>query len=230
MLIGGFQKESLIDYPGKICAIIFTVGCNFRCSYCHNSELVIPEKIKNIGLYSEEQIFNYLKKRIGIIDALEITGGEPTLQKDLDTFMKKVKSLGLLIKLDTNGTNPEVIKRLINEKLVDYIAMDVKAPLKRYDEITRVSVDIKKIEESIRIIINSDLDYEFRTTAIPYLKEEDFIEIGKLIQGAKNYYIQQFSNKDTLENLNIEPYPEKKLEIFKNLVKPFVKNVEIRNE
>ncbi len=228
MLIGGFQKESLIDYPGKICSIVFTVGCNFRCPYCHNSELVLPEKIKNVQLYSEDYIFNYLEKRKGLIDAVEITGGEPTLQKDLPDFIKKVKSMGFLVKLDSNGTNPNMLKYLIESKLIDYVAMDVKAPLERYEEIANTKFDVNLIKESINIIMNSGLDYEFRTTAYPKLKLDDFIGIAKLIKGAKNYYIQQFDNKSTLANIEIEPYSIEELQKFADAVKEFV-NAKIRN-
>jgi len=229
MIIGGFQKQSLIDYPGKICSIVFTVGCNFRCPYCHNSELVLPEKIKTTEKISEDFIFNYLEKNRKLLDAVEITGGEPTLQKDLPDFIKKLKSMKFLVKLDTNGTNPKVVKFLIDEKLIDYVAMDVKAPLEKYEEIVNAKFDTNLIKESIELLINSGIDYEFRTTAYPKLKEEDFIEIGKLIVGAKKYYIQQFDNKSTLANLTVKPYSLEELQRFAEAMKPFVKNVKIRN-
>ncbi|HEC86320.1 MAG TPA: anaerobic ribonucleoside-triphosphate reductase activating protein, partial [Thermoplasmatales archaeon] len=139
MIIGGFQRFSLIDYPGKICAIIFTQGCNFRCPYCHNPELVNPKLFQEP--IDENDIFRFLEMRKGKLDAVEITGGEPTLQPDLIEFMRKIKAMGFLIKLDTNGTNPEVVEKIIKNKLVDYIAMDVKAPLEKYEKVVRAKVD-----------------------------------------------------------------------------------------
>jgi pyruvate formate lyase activating enzyme len=152
MIIGGLQKFSLIDYPHKISAIIFTIGCNFRCPFCHNPELVnpklYPEKIP------EKDVFEFLKNRIEKLDAVVITGGEPSLHKDLYQFISKIKSMGFLVKLDTNGTNPHILKRLINDNLLDYIAMDVKSSFDRYDEVVGTKVDLEKIKESIEIILN----------------------------------------------------------------------------
>lgn len=199
MIIGGFQKFSLIDYPGKICAIVFTQGCNFRCPYCHNPELV------DCGLFlspiPEEEIFSFLEKRKGKIDAVEITGGEPTLQKGLADFAGKIKNMGYLVKLDTNGSNPGVIENMVSEKLVDYIAMDIKAPLQKYGEIVRADIDIRKIERSINLIMQSGLDYEFRTTLVrSLLSKEDIIDIGKTIQDAKRYVLQKFVPSKTLDD------------------------------
>lgn len=191
------QRFSLIDYPGKICAIVFTQGCNFRCPYCHNPELVNPEEFSES--IAHDEIFSFLKKRMGKIDAVSITGGEPMLQKDLVQFIRKVKNLGYLVKIDTNGSMPEVLSELIGQRLLDWIAMDVKAPLDKYKEITRTSVNTGSIEKSIHLIMNSGIDYEFRTTVVKSLLNEDDIEkIGTLIKGADRYVLQKFVPSKTL--------------------------------
>ncbi len=191
MLIGGFQKFSLIDYPGKACAIVFTLGCNFRCSYCHNPELVYPELFPKP--IPQEDIFSFLEKRKGKLDAVTVTGGEPTLQPDLPDFILKIREKGFLVKLDSNGSNPEMLKKMISSKVVDYIAMDVKAPLEKYQEITNFGIDINKIRKSIELVMNSNLNYEFRTTiAGSQLDESDMLKIGRLIEGAKLYVLQKY--------------------------------------
>jgi len=162
MKIGGFQRFSLIDYPAKISAIIFTQGCNFRCPYCHNPELVDPKLFTSA--IDEDLILSFLRKRVGKLDGVVITGGEPLLQHDLIEFIKKVKEMGYLIKLDTNGSYPEKLERLLD--LIDYIAMDIKAPLEKYHDVVRTDVCTEKIMESITIILNGDIDYEFRTTVV----------------------------------------------------------------
>ncbi len=167
MEIGGFQKFSLIDYPGSISAVVFTRGCNFRCPFCHNPELVLPE------FYSDtldpEEILGFLEKRIGKLESVTITGGEPTIQKGLIPFMEKLKGMGYMIKLDTNGTKPEIIGRIVEKNLADFIAMDIKAPLESYSRISGVSVDLSAIEKSISIILDSGKKYQFRTTLDPAL-------------------------------------------------------------
>lgn len=228
MLIGGFQRVSFIDFPGKVCSIIFTVGCNFRCPYCHNYRLVLEEEIKNLSLIPVDEVFRYLEKRKRKINAVEFTGGEPTLQSDILEIMNRIKQLGLAIKLDTNGTNPNILEKAIEEDLVDYIAMDIKAPLERYSELTGVNVDIGLIQESIEIIKHSTIEYEFRTTAYPLLGMEDFVKIGELIKGAKKYVIQQFNSVDTLIKDPPKPYPKKKLYEFAKVIKPYVKFVTVR--
>lgn len=199
MRIGGFQKFSMIDYPGKLSAIIFTQGCNFRCPYCHNPELV------NFNLFqdplNEKEIINFLKTRINKLDAVCITGGEPTLHPDLPEFIAKIKSLGFLVKLDTNGTNPEMVKSLIEEKLVDYLAMDIKAPIDNYRSVTRTKVDAVDLRESIKLIENSEVEYEFRSTLITTLhSEEDVIEMAKSLGKAKRYFLQKFVPTKTLDS------------------------------
>lgn len=233
MLIYGLQKISLIDYPDKICAVIFTQGCNFRCKFCYNPELVLNNNQQSI--IEQKEIFEFLKTRKKLIDGVCITGGEPTLHKDLPEFLDKIKRMEFLIKLDTNGTNPEMLKKLIQEKLVDYIAMDIKTFLEweRYKKIIGIDFPkiFSKIKQSIKIIINFS-DYEFRTTVVPNLvKQEDIISIAKQIKGAKRYFLQQFvlSKKMIDEKYKkIKPYSKEVLEKMHEKAKKYVKKVEIR--
>jgi anaerobic ribonucleoside-triphosphate reductase activating protein len=226
MIIGGFQKFSLIDYPGKICAIVFTQGCNFRCPYCHNPELIDPNVSQNSqNITSEDDVFSFLEKRKGKLDAVEITGGEPTLQQGLLEFLKKIKDMGYLAKLDSNGSRPEVIEKIIRLKIVDYLAMDVKAPLEKYQEITCSNINPNKIKKSIELVMNSGLDYEFRTTVIKsQLSEEDIIEIVKLIKGANLYVLQKFIPSKTLNPkfLSKASYSDEEFEYLKAAVESYV--------
>lgn len=162
MRIGGLQKFSFIDFPNKTAAIVFTQGCNFKCSYCHNPELVYPDMYQLP--IPEEQVFAFLESRKNQLDAVVITGGEPTLQSDLIEFIKKVKAMGFLVKLDTNGSNPKVLEQIINQKLVDFIAMDIKAPFDKYNLVCCVPINIENIKTSIELIKNSGIDFLFRTT------------------------------------------------------------------
>jgi len=229
MLIGGFQKTSLIDYPGKVCAIVFTLGCNFRCGYCHNPELIYPDKFpKRIPA---KDVFQFLKKRQKKIDAVTITGGEPTLQPDLIDFMRSIKKLGFLIKLDSNGILPQVIKKIIDLKLVNYLAMDIKAPMKKYSQITGVNVDTEKIEQSIKLIMNSKLAYEFRTTIVKsQLNQNDLIKIGKMIKGAKLYALQKFIPTKTNKKqfLREKTYSNQEFTLLQTALKPYVQKCIVR--
>ncbi len=224
MKIGGFDKFSLIDYPNKVCAIIFTQGCNFRCPFCHNPELVLPEQFVEPIPFSE--IENFLKKRKGLLDAVEITGGEPTVQKDLLDVIKKIKDLGYLIKLDTNGSHPEIIEKAIQENLVDYFAMDIKAPLEDYSLVAGVKVDTEKIKESIKLIMTAK-DYEFRTTAIRrFHTKKSFKKMAMLIKGAKRYYIQNAHYDKTVskEFQNEKVFFKEEIQDFCEEVKPYVEH------
>ncbi len=199
MKIGAFQKFSLNEYPGKISAIIFTQGCNFRCPYCHNPELVKKELFQEP--IPEKEFFFFLNKRQHKLDAVSITGGEPTLHSDLPDFIFKIKSMGFLVKLDTNGSNPQMLTNLIQLNLLDYIAMDIKAPLEKYDKVTNVKVNHKAISESIDIIKNSQVEYEFRSTLTEkLLSNEEIINIGKLLGNAKRFYLQNFVFNKTLDD------------------------------
>jgi len=197
MLIGGLHKISLIDYPQKLAAVVFTYGCNFRCPYCHNPELFTPKKDY---LIPESQVFDFLKTRIGKLDAVVISGGEPCIQQDLIDFIQKIKDMGFLLKLDTNGSFPQKLKEIIDLKIVDYIAMDVKAPLDKYKSVTNSNINTNNILQSINTIINSSVDHEFRTTVVKsQLSEEDILEITSLIKGSKRYYLQKFVPSKTLD-------------------------------
>jgi pyruvate formate lyase activating enzyme len=190
MKIGALQKVSLIDYPGKVCSVIFTQGCNFRCGYCHNPQLVLPVLFSSS--ISEEIIFNHLVKRKNKIEAVVISGGEPTIQNDLPDFIQKIKALKFFVKLDTNGSNPQMLKILFDEKLVDYIAMDVKTTFDKYDEVCGVKVNEGDISKSINLIKNSCIEKQFRITLVKSIHTpHDLIEIKKLIN---NKITMQFFN------------------------------------
>lgn len=197
MRFGGLQKTTLTDFPGEIACIVFTSGCNFRCGYCHNPELF--ERRKNPG-FTEPDFFDFLKTRKNKLDGVVITGGEPTIHKDLPNFIEKIKSENFKVKLDTNGTDPEMLEDLIKANLLDYVAVDIKAPFEKYSEITGVSTDTAKIEKSVKILLSNNIDYEFRTTVVKsQLSADDILKIGKLIKGAKRYYLQKFRATKTLD-------------------------------
>lgn len=217
MIIGGLQKTSLLDFPEKIAAIVFTMGCNFRCGYCHNPELINGEaKI--------EEVFEFLKTRQGKLDGVVITGGEPCLQKDLPEFIKQVKELGFAVKLDTNGSFPEMLEKVLPD--LDYVAMDIKAPLEKYSQIVNVDVDTSKILKSIEVLKNGGVDYEFRTTVVKsQLSLEDFEKIGQLIQGAPRYYLQRFEASKILDKSleNEKTYSTEEFERIIDILKSYVK-------
>ena len=190
MRIGGLQKFSFIDYPGKTAAIIFTQGCNFRCCYCHNPQLVYSDLFQ-VSM-PEEEIFAFLESRKNQLDAVVITGGEPTLQPDLIEFIKKVKDMGFLIKLDTNGSNPDILKQIINQKLVNFIAMDIKAPFDKYNSVCCVPVNIENIKLSIQLIKNSGIEFLFRTTYDKTkLFDKDIQTMTDFLNVADSYKIQK---------------------------------------
>lgn len=188
MKIAGFSKTSFVDYPGKIAAVVFTPHCNMRCDYCHNKHILSGY----IPLIDEAEVFDHLGKRKGMLGAVVITGGEPTMQSDLADFIKKVKAQGLAVKLDTNGTNPGLIKDLLDQNLLDYIAMDIKAPFDKYCQVAGSPIDINAIGKSIDLIKKEAPDYEFRTTFAPELTVEDLLQIARLAGNEKIYYIQQY--------------------------------------
>lgn len=228
MKIGGFQKTSLLDYPEMISAIIWTVGCNFHCPFCYNKDLVTG----NAGNIPEKEILEYLEKRKNMLEGLVISGGEPLMQKDITAFCEKIKKLGYLIKIDTNGTFPEKLQELVDKNLVDYIDMDVKAPKNKYDKLAGKKVDIKKIQKSIDIIQKSGVDYEFKTTFVPgLLKQEDIIEIGKWLEGSKKFYLQQFKNDVPLISSKLDsvaPYSKKELTDVLEEIKSYFENCDVR--
>ena len=196
--IKAVQKLSLVDYPGRLCSVIFLGGCNFRCGYCYNVDLVLhPEKIPSI---SEGEVLDLLAERFGLVDGVCLTGGEPALHGGIFDFVQKVKDIGYSIKIDTNGSRPEILRHLTRKGLVDYVAMDVKAPLERYAEVAGVEVDPRAIEKSIDLIRGADADYEFRTTVLPTIvTRKEILGIARYLRGAKRYFLQQFEPKNAID-------------------------------
>jgi pyruvate formate lyase activating enzyme len=230
MIIGGLVKFSLNDYPGKASAVIFTMGCNFRCGYCHNPELVLPEK------YAEEippdEIYDFLESRKGKLDAVVITGGEPTQHHDLGRMLAKIKSMGFLVKLDTNGTRPEFLEKIIWEGNIDYIAMDIKAPFYDYQKITGVPIAMEKLKKSVDIIMGSGLPHEFRTTTVKSLTSfDDLREIAQSIKGADKYFLQRFAAAPKLNDsifTSQTSYSEAELKELALELSSLVKHCEVR--
>ncbi len=229
MEFGGLEKFTLIDYPGKIACIIFTIGCNFRCGFCHNPELVncnVTERIK------EKEILDFLESRKGLLEGVTITGGEPTMHGErLLNFIRKVKVMGFLVKLDSNGTNPDILQKAIDEKIIDYIAMDIKAPFAKYKEVTMRLDDLDSIKKSVKLIMESEIDYEFRTTVVKsQLSFEDFDVIGEEIRGAKNYYLQKFIPTKILDESfkNEHTYSDEEFKLLKEKMDGYVENCGIR--
>lgn len=217
MRIGGLQKFSLIDYPGKMAAVIFTQGCNFRCPYCHNSELVLPALFKNP--IPESVVLEFLQRRRGQLEGVVVTGGEPTIQEDLIPFLKRIRLLGYAIKLDTNGSRPGVLEEIISRNLVDFIAMDVKTSFKRYEQAVGRSINVGNIKKSIRLIINSGVEHQFRTTLVKsFCAHADLVSVCNELQGAQEYRLQKFVpterviSKDLLKE---ESYSDEEFNLFK---------------
>jgi pyruvate formate lyase activating enzyme len=228
--IAGLQKMTLMDYPGKVAATVFLAGCNFRCGFCHNPEIVeIKPELETI---LEQEFFTFLQARQGLLDGVCVSGGEPLIHSELPDFLIKIKSLGYDIKLDTNGLNYDLLRKVIGQKLVDYIAMDIKASPENYSKVTNTQDEIKNISQSIQAIMSSGLDYEFRTTVLPRLHNfEELEKIGRLISGAKRYYLQNFRNNKTLdpEFQHERCFTDKELEALRQIALQFVKECEIRN-
>ena len=230
MQIHGLNKTTLLDYPGRVACTIFTGNCNFRCPYCHNSELVLDPSSQPV--ISEDEIFAFLKKRQGILDGVCVTGGEPTVQPDLLDFLKKVKEFGYPIKLDSNGYKPEVLKEAISLKLVDCIAMDIKSgPTNYHVAAGLMSAFTDKISESINLIMNSGIDYEFRTTVVKGIHTDfDFEEIGKWITGANKYFIQNYRDNENVMVKGYESFTDEELEHILDIVEKYIPNAAIRGE
>lgn len=228
MLISGLQKLTLLDYPGKVACTVFTGGCNFRCPFCHNASLVLPERMAHDS--SEEAVLAFLKKRQGILDGVAVTGGEPLLHKDIDLFLKKVKDLGYKIKLDTNGSFPDRLIQLCKAGLVDRVAMDIKNSPALYEKTVGAKVNMADIERSKDFLLSGTVDYEFRTTTVKGLHTAESIkEAAKWIKGAKEYYLQQF--KDSGDILDIEclgAFDEKEMELLRTAAAEFVPAAELR--
>lgn len=229
MIIGGFQKNTLIDYPGKIAATVFTLGCNFSCPFCYSPELVLPEKIKNQPTISEDYIFNFLLKRKDVLDGVVICGGEPTIQKDIKKFIKKIKSFGLLVKIDTNGYLPKVLEELLKENLFDYIAMDIKAPKEKYKKYSGRDIDISRIEKSINFLksLPEEVDFEFRTTIAPGISKKDILSIVNWIKPARKYFLQEFLSTKEIINPNLKEMPVLSREEIEKIAKEISLNFDI---
>ncbi len=224
MIFGGWQKFSLIDFPGRASAILFTQGCPFRCPFCHNPELINPTQ----GMFTpvtEKEILDFLSTRQNKLDGVVITGGEPTLHNDLPDFISKLKSLGFAVKLDTNGSRPEMIERLVRDGYLDYLAMDYKSPLEKYQSHSGSMIDTEKIKKSVDLIRQSGIDYEFRTTVVKeLLTEEDILKIADELKGVKRYVLQKFLPGRTLDPLFAEmtTYTDEEFEKMCKKIKKFV--------
>jgi len=231
MEIAGLQKLTLIDYPGKLACTVFLAGCNFRCPWCYSKELVLPEEIKKQPKISEKEFFNFLKKRKGLLEGVVLCGGEPTVSKDLPSFAKRIKKLGFSVKLDTNGSNPEMIKEMINKHLIDYVAMDVKLPKEKYYTVFFDKTKVEDINESINILKKGKVEFEFRTTVVPIIhKKSDILKIAHWIRPAPKYFLQNFRAEKTIDPSfeKIKPYSrEFLLEIIKTIA-PFFETCELR--
>jgi len=230
MKIAGFIKTTLLDWEGKVACTIYLAGCDFRCPYCHNRDLVLhPDDVDEVD---ENNIMEYIADHSDFLDGVVISGGEPLANKDLIGLIKKLRKLGMKIKIDTNGNHPDELDDLIGAGLVDYVAMDLKCSLnERYNVATDSGVNIEKIKRSIRVIMDSGVDYEFRTTVAPiFVKNNDIEDICKEIRGAKRYRLHQFRPKNTLDpSLSVlDPYPEEKLYEMAEIAKKYIKDVRIR--
>jgi len=242
MIIAGLQKSTLIDFPGKIACIVFLAGCNFRCPWCYSSELVLPLKIVAQPRFSEKEVLDFLKTRKGLLDGVVICGGEPTINKDLGLFLEKIKELGFAIKLDTNGSNPKILKDLTDRRLIDYVAMDIKSSLdnKIYKNVLTENINIEDIKESVEFLKTHStgsgqagrLDFEFRTTCVPGIhKKEEFLDIAKWI-GGKNvkYYLQSFVSQKTIDPafLGVKPFKDKFLQDVSKEISPYFLSCQLR--
>lgn len=226
MIISGFQKLTLLDYPNKLASIVFTQGCNFKCAYCQNSDLL---GIKTEGLIDEQEIFDYLEKRKKVLDGVVITGGEPTIQPNLTLFIQRVKDLGLKVKLDTNGSNPEVIKKLLKEDLIDYIAMDIKTDFDKYEDIIKINWNMDTIKKSIKLIKESTIEHEFRTTINKNDHTiEDLRRICEYLGPDENYYIQNFEQSEYVLDKSLKQFSKDELMLIEKELKEEFPNVKVR--
>jgi pyruvate formate lyase activating enzyme len=229
MQIKGLVKTSIVDYPGRVATVVFVGGCNFRCPYCQNADLVLrPESLPDIEV---KDVLRLLAERQGFVDGVVITGGEPTLQADLADFIQEVKALGLAVKLDTNGYQPHSLQRLLQKGLLDYVAMDAKGPLEKYSLVAGRRIDTKRIEDSIQLLLSSEIEYEFRTTVAPgMVAVEDIDAVAQSIAGARRYVLQQFQPSSTIapQFTTMDPYPAAVLEEMADAARKWVANVSIR--
>ena len=228
MRISGLQKTTLLDFPGRVACTIFLNGCNFRCPFCQNSEILDGRGGEDIA---EEELFAFLRKRKGILDGVCVSGGEPLVHAETLELLGKIKALGYGVKLDTNGAFPERLKEAARAGLVDFVAMDIKNSPKNYAKTAGVAVDMAKIEESAKFLMESGIEYEFRTTVVKELHAaEDFVRIGQWLRGAKRYFLQAFRDGETVLQSGLTPCTDAEMQTFKQLLKPYIPNVLIRGE
>lgn len=228
MLISGLQKLTLLDYPGRVACTVFTGGCNFRCPFCHNAPLVIPERLARDS--SEEAVLAFLNKRRGVLDGVAVTGGEPLLHKDIGAFLEKVKALGFAVKLDTNGSFPDRLRAIVSAGLADRVAMDVKNAPALYEKTAGAAVDLAAIERSRDFLLSGSVDYEFRTTVVKGLHtKESLMDAARWIRGAKEYYLQQFKDSgDVLAIEGLGAFDEKEMHALAAAAAEFVPSVQVR--
>lgn len=228
MNISGLQKLTLLDFPGKLACTVFTAGCNFRCPFCHNASLVLPGEMPHMDT---EEVLSFLEKREGILEGVCITGGEPCLQDDLEQFIETVRSMGFLIKLDTNGSFPQKLSSLLEKGLLDYVAMDIKTSKEKYLEVCGVKNEklLQNVIESVEILKSSTVPHEFRTTTAKELQtKEDFEKIGEWLKGEKRYFIQQYETSGELVGAEMTPYSKGELSAFADIMRKYVTDVEVR--
>ena len=228
-MISGLQKLTLLDYPGRVACTVFTAGCNFRCPFCHNAPLVLPELVSED--IPEEEVLSFLKKRIGILDGVAVTGGEPLLYKNIDGFLAKVHALGYKIKLDTNGSFPEHLMSIVRDGLADRIAMDIKNSPEKYGETVGIpGLDLSGVERSKNFLLEGHIDYEFRTTVVKGLHTaESLTEAARWIAGAKEYYLQQFKDSgNVIDIAGLSAFDEKEMHELADQVSVYVPSVQVR--
>ena len=230
MLLKGLQKLTLLDYPDKMACTVFTGGCNFICPFCHNASLVIGERVRESETLPQEEFFSFLTKRKGILEGVCVSGGEPTLQSDLPEFLRKIKEMGFLVKLDSNGYRPDVLSGLIKSGLVDFVAMDIKNSRESYQKTVGLDkFDISLIEKSVDILKNSGIEFEFRTTLVKELHTaEDMVSIGKWIGDVKRYFLQTFKDSGDLISPKFSCYDESETASLLKVLKIYIPNAQIR--
>ena len=229
MVIHGIQKLTLVDYPGHPAAILFTGDCNFRCPFCQNASLVLSSSSE--PLIADEEIFSFLTKRKGMLEGVVVTGGEPTLQKDLIPYLGRLKDLGYLVKLDTNGYRPDVLEKAMESGYVDYVAMDIKTSLDEYPVVAGIkNLDVSRIERSVELLKSGAVDYEFRTTVVePLHHKENFEKIGELLKGCRRYYLQSFVDSGNIIGKNCFPPSQEQLKNYLKTVSNYIESVSIRD-
>ena len=226
MRITGLIKTTLLDFPGKVACTVFTYGCNFRCSFCHNARLVTEE---NPDIITEDEFFSFLSKRQGILDGVCISGGEPTLQKDLPSFIRRIKEMGFAVKLDTNGYEPDILRNLIDENLLDYVAMDIKSSPEGYSEICGTDIDMERIKKSVSVLKEGKVDYEFRTTCVKqYHTQRSFEEIAQWLEGSSKYFLQHFEDSGYLIGDGLSAFSKEETEKFAEIIGKRVPNIGLR--